>query len=416
MGNRPIWKRISPTDVAIALLASFAVIYLTVQTIQALTSNVTTVPAAYVTVDDAITAEGWFVRDETVAEGTSSSTVKHIVSNGEKVQDSAALAVVYADQSIMEASRRLEEIKSELDLLNTAVQSVETYTNDTTKTEQQIMRQMVQLSIQAEDGVPAGAFETAVELRKLMLRRNAANLDVGALRSQIVALESEKSNLEGKAYGRSNMISAPDSGYFSEVVDGYESVFIPEKILTMQPSDFRQLTEQPVLPPSGKLGKVVSGFTWYFATVLNQADVARLSVGQSVILKFSQISSNATATIQAINQDEQGEEALVVFSSNIISGELVSIREQKVDIVLATYEGLQVPLSAVTLQDGIAGDGLEQQTGVYILTGNTRRFKRIEKIYAAPEYYIVKKGTTRNELVIGDAIITSGLNHVKVVN
>ena len=108
MGKQPIWKRISPTNVLIVLLAVFAVVYLVVQCIHSLAANIETTPAVYVTMDDAISAEGWFVRDEAIADGTSSSSVKHIVSNGEKVQDSAALAVVYADESIMEASRRLE--------------------------------------------------------------------------------------------------------------------------------------------------------------------------------------------------------------------------------------------------------------------------------------------------------------------
>lgn len=242
MGKQPIWKRISPTNVLIVLLAVFAVVYLVVQCIHSLAANIETTPAVYVTMDDAISAEGWFVRDEAIADGTSSSSVKHIVSNGEKVQDSAALAVVYADESIMEASRRLEEIEDELSLLNTALQSADNYMSDTTKTDQQIVRQMQQLAEQTEDGMPEDAYETATELRELALRRNASSLDVGAIRSEIVALQNEQKTLAGKAYGRSNTISAPASGYFSEVVDGYEDILTPEKVETMQPETFKQLT------------------------------------------------------------------------------------------------------------------------------------------------------------------------------
>src|SRR5699024_5976994 len=144
----------------------------------------------------------------------------------------------------------------------------------------------------------------------------------------------------GQASGRSNTISAPASGYFSEVVDGYEEILTPEKVRTMQPETFKQLTEQKVTAPTGKLGKVVSGFTWDFATVLSEENAARLSVGQKVTLKFSQISANADAEVVAINSSKESGEALVVFQSQIMNGELVSIRQQKVDIVVATHSGL----------------------------------------------------------------------------
>lgn len=413
MGKQPIWKRISPTNVLIVLLAVFAVVYLVVQCIHSLAANIETTPAVYVTMDDAISAEGWFVRDEAIADGTSSSSVKHIVSNGEKVQDSAALAVVYADESIMEASRRLEEIEDELSLLNTALQSADNYMSDTTKTDQQIVRQMQRLAEQTEDGMPEDAYETATELRELALRRNASSLDVGAIRSEIVALQNEQKTLAGKAYGRSNTISAPASGYFSEVVDGYEDILTPEKVETMQPETFKQLTTQQVTAPQGKLGKVVKGFTWEFATILGADDAARLQVGQDVTLKFSQIAADAAAEVTAINTDEQTGESLVVFSSEIVSGELVSIRQQEVDIVLATHAGLRVPVSAITMDEN-------GNTGVLILTGNIARFKQIDvqNAYKGEEYYIVPKGTTQKYLLLNDEVVVhpSGSNNLKVIS
>ena len=59
----------------------------------------------------------------------------------------------------------------------------------------------------------------------------------------------------------------------------------------------------------------------------------------------------------------------------------------------------------------------KSQIGVYILTGNMARFKTITPIYKAPEYYIVQKGMTSSDLVIGDSIITqaTGLRDLKVI-
>ena len=285
--------------------------------------------------------------------------------------------------------------------------------SDTTKTDQQIVRQMQQLAEQTEDGMPEDAYETATELRELALRRNASSLDVGAIRSEIVALQNEQKTLAGKAYGRSNTISAPASGYFSEVVDGYEDILTPEKVESMQPETFKQLTTQQVTAPQGKLGKVVKGFTWEFATILGADDAVRLQVGQDVTLKFSQIAADAAAEVTAINTDEQTGESLVVFSSEIVSGELVSIRQQEVDIVLATHAGLRVPVSAITMDEN-------GNTGVLILTGNIARFKQIDvqNAYKGEEYYIVPKGTTQKYLLLNDEVVVhpSGSNNLKVIS
>ncbi|MBS5165408.1 MAG: hypothetical protein KHY77_06605 [Butyricicoccus pullicaecorum] len=408
--NKQIRQYITPQRVLISGLIIVSSIYLVVQSVKAMSAGVVSTPANYVTIDDSIPAEGWFVRSETVTEGTSSSTVKHIVSNGEKVQAQAALAVVYADETIMDASRRLEEINAELELLNAALQSAGNYTNDNTKTEQQMIVQMQHLSALVEDGMPTGAADTATQLRKLSLRRNASSLNIGELRSQIVALENEKNGLIGRAAGRSTTISAPVSGYFSEVVDGYETVLTPEKLQSMTPEAFHTLTQQKVSPPAGKLGKVMNGFTWQFAAVLDKTAANRLKIGQDVTLKFSQISANVAAKVVSITPDAENKEALVVFSSTTVNGELVSIRQQKVDIVFASYTGLQVPVSAITMNE-------KSQIGVYILTGNTVRFKNITPIYKGSESYIVEKGMTNSDLVIGDAIITqaTGLSDLKVM-
>lgn len=198
-----------------------------------------------------------------------------------------------------------------------------------------------------------------------------------------------------------------------EVVDGYEDILTPEKVETMQPETFKQLTTQQVTAPQGKLGKVVKGFTWEFATILGADDAARLQVGQDVTLKFSQIAADAAAEVTAINTDEQTGESLVVFSSEIVSGELVSIRQQEVDIVLATHAGLRVPVSAITMDEN-------GNTGVLILTGNIARFKQIDvqNAYKGEEYYIVPKGTTQKYLLLNDEVVVhpSGSNNLKVIS
>lgn len=412
MGKKNIWHRFAPAYLLVFFLAAVMLLYIGVRLLGTVSSDVETFRTSYVSVDDAIPAEGWFVRDEVVAEGTPSKTVKHIVSSGEKVQADAPLAIVYADTSIMEASRRLDEIDQELALLQAAVQSAGAH-HDTTQTDQLITRQIAQLAGQVSDGMPTGSASLALSLRELSLREGASGLEESVIKSQITLLEGEKSRLAGQAYGRSSTISAPAAGFFSEVVDGYEPVLKPDEVLAMQPQQLEALVQQPVQAPEGKLGKVMRGFTWYFAVPLEAADAARLSVGRSVTLKFSQISANTPATVAALNWDETGSRALAVFAANKVDGELISVRKQAVSIVLGTYEGLEVPVTAVTTKTETDG-AQTSEVGVYILTGTTARFKNIEKLYQNQTAYIVKVGSeSNNGLVAGDQIITGGVTGLR---
>ena len=130
-------------------------------------------------------------------------------------------------------------------------------------------------------------------------------------------------------------------------------------------------------------------------------------------LKFSQIAADAAAEVTAINTDEQTGESLVVFSSEIVSGELVIDPQQEVDIVLATMRACAFQCPRLRwMENG--------NTGVLILTGNIARFKQIDvqNAYKGEEYYIVPKGTTQKYLLLNDEVVVhpSGSNNLKVIS
>ena len=67
--NKQIRQYITPQRVLISGLIIVSSIYLVVQSVKAMSAGVVSTPANYVTIDDSIPAEGWFVRSETVTEG-----------------------------------------------------------------------------------------------------------------------------------------------------------------------------------------------------------------------------------------------------------------------------------------------------------------------------------------------------------
>ena len=83
--------------------------------------------------------------------------------------------------------------------------------------------------------------------------------------------------------------------------------------------------------------------------------------------------------------------------------EMVSMRSQPIEIIIASYTGLRVPKQAVRM------DGNE--IGVYILSGSVEKFKTIHKLYETDSYYVVEQSATdAGALVAKDQIIVRGKN------
>lgn len=94
------------------------------------------------------------------------------------------------------------------------------------------------------------------------------------------------------------------------------------------------------------------------------------------------------------------------------SSEMVSMREQPVEIIIATYTGLKVPKSAVRIQEYTDSSGkVQQQEGVFILSGSIQKFKIINKLFDADDYYVVEQSATNSDMLVErDQVIVQGKN------
>lgn len=82
-----------------------------------------------------------------------------------------------------------------------------------------------------------------------------------------------------------------------------------------------------------------------------------------------------------------------MFSSEIMPDGFDYTRMQPVSVNVKKYEGYKLPLSAVRLVDY---DGVTVE-GVYILYGNTVRFRRIETILSQDGYVLCAPQRTETE-------------------
>lgn len=413
-----LYRRRRNSNTVVVLVGAVALLYIIAQTIYAFSNHYVTVSATRVTVEDSIECAGIFIRDELLADQVTSQTVKHLVSTGERVKKQSQLAVVYAGESALETSQELEQLEEEVALLRAALRSAGDF-SDTARLDQQLTTTMRTLSAQVRDGIVTDARDTADSLREQSLRRAAGSLETEALRTELEALERRRDSLSSQVSGQTRSILSPATGYFSETIDGYEGILTKELLETLSYEELVEIMEadRPAAAQEQALGKIVRGFSWYFAVPLEMADARRVRAGSRVKVRFSQTGEAVDASVYAIRKSDDEEHALVILSGDRFSASIVSLREQEIDLILGTYTGLKVPKEAVRVstETQTAEDGTETVTskiGVYIMSGSFARFKEISQIYEADTYYVVRQEVNtvgaNNALVMQDLIIVQG--------
>lgn len=408
MDKKKIHKRfrVNPALVIIIFLAILIGAYVIVRFLGMMSQTIESVTVNRMTAYESISGTGWLVRDEAIVRNTKSENVKHLISNGDKVGVGTVLAQVYSSESAMDSAKQLDALDNDIVLMQTALQSAGNY-SDAAKVDQLISNQLDALASHVENGICTQLDEYSQELRQLSLRRNAATLNVDNLGSQVESLRSQRNTLALRIDRQISEIRSGSSGYFTEVVDGYENVLSYDKIAELTADEFEAIISEEPAEPQNAFGKIVKGFQWHFAMVISSDDAARLSVGKSVTLRFSQIAQDIRAEVASINTAENSEHSLVIFESSFIANDILVNRRLGAEIILKSHTGLKVPTNAVHL---ITNSDGTNQLGVYILTGSTSRFKEINPIYQGENYYIVMQENSDKALVAGDSVIVRGLN------
>lgn len=406
-------KPIRPNRRAVFLIAAAALaVYLVIVVISAFSNVRETEPAVHVSVNDSFMSTGWFFRDEQTVSGSASGSVKHVVYSGERVQQDAALALVYADEQSLALSREIEPLENRIRLLDSALETVGN-TSDSANVDQMITLTIQQMADQAKTGQGNGMSSSADTLRTLSLQSVSSSVDTLDIQSERDALEAERAALEQQLSGQTTELTAPISGYYSEVVDGYENVLTRAALENLTLGEFRTLTQSPEKVYAGQvLGKMIQGFTWYLAAEIPTEQADRLSEGQDLRVNFTQASLETPVSVYSIIREHGSDTALLVLEGTEFNSEMVSMREQPVEIILATYSGLKVPKSAVRIEESTNSDGTTtQRTVVYILSGGVEKSKIINPLYEAEDYYVVEQSATNWDMLVeNDQIVVRGRN------
>ena len=101
-----------------------------------------------------------------------------------------------------------------------------------------------------------------------------------------------------------------------------------------------------------------------------------------------------------LKSDENGD-ALAVIQSTSIIPDAVSHRTASVKISFSNYKGLRISRRALRI--------LEGQKGVYVKSGYSVKFKKVDILYTGPDYYLCRtQYGSSDQLNLFDEVIVEG--------
>lgn len=352
---------------------------------------------------------GYILRDEAVLTSRYPITVLSR-SEGEKVGAGQTVAVGYLDDVAQQRQSRIDDLTEQLTQLRYAY-STELAFSDVAALESSIAADLAAVAASVNRRDFTGASTTGSELKSLVLRRYSDSEDAESIELEIESLEAQLQALTDEAGSDTRVITAGHPGYFSGSADGFETLLRPEAIENLTVATLETIEESVSTLPEGSFGKLISGDTWYYATIVPTDYAQKTAEGQSVSVTFSQELTEAVSmTVARIGEDEDGR-CVLVLSCNRYMADVTLLRRVSADVVFSSYTGLRVPKSAIRLGD----DG---KPGVFVLEGSTARWKSVTILYDNGESYVVEldKSNTSNLWPADEVIVSAqGLYDGKVV-
>lgn len=398
------------TRILMLLVCLGVTAYFGYQSLRYMKDPFTTAAAYGCTVDETVSASGYVVRSERVLEDNDSGLLRLARAEGERVSVGGTVAAVYADQASLDRQSEIDALEARIEQLE-YVQSASLSYEASAKLDNQIAQDLLAV----RTALTAGRLDTVErrgsELRALVMKRDYT-YSGGSLDEQLESLRQELKDLRRQSAGSTRRISAPVSGLYSAVVDGYETVLTPESILEMSPSQLSAV--QPDSAVSSHVGKLILGDNWYYAAALRASEIREIQEAGSVSLRFSKdVARDLDVSVQSVGWEEDGR-SVVVFQGKYDLSQLTLLRQQSAEIILNTMTGIRVPQEALRVVPrtvtGPEGSKTEvQTTGVYCVVGVKAVFKPAEVLYSGEGFVLVQPASSDKKRVLrsGDEVIVT---------
>jgi len=385
--------------IGVTLIALIFIIY---QTYSIVYKPITTATAVYYNTYDGIEINGYFVREEKIIDYNITGTERYVAQEGEKISKGGTIAEVYASSDIAESYEKIEQIKEEIEILESINSVSDPSSVDLTTLSNKIKRSYMQF-LSSKDSNKYGSLDGYIsELLMLLNKKQILTGEVTGFDTLLTSLKSELESLKSGLSAPLSKVTAPVSGFFIHQADGLENILTFDALEEIDESIFEKISKAS---PTNAFGKIVSSQNFYIILQMNNDDYLGFSVGDSLDLRTPFVGSEELkASVHSINVSDNKNSAIIVLACQTMNGQFATVRSAPITIVTEEYEGIRISNKSVHYEDGVAG--------VYIVQGSIVKFKPIEIVYRTETFTLCKKSEDGNKesIVLYDEVIEKGKN------
>lgn len=391
-----------------ALAAVIIVVFFAAE-IYNLTARTYTTQTVYEqTVLETVDAEMFVIRDETILTVSSSGVTVPLADNGERVSKGSSIAAIFSSEAAAEnyveaeaLEKKLEayqKIDSQLRLANIDLDKL----NDEIDSEFNAMLDAAYSNDFSDISDHKLSFSEKLSRKQISLNQTVdCSAKIAELQNEISALNSSGTPTE--------IITAETSGYYVSKEDGFENIITVADIDSLTPEMLEDaLKSEKKEPANGSIGKIIDGYNWYVAAIIDSSLAVDFTDRKTVNLIFGDSEEDTVSAYFHSIKNIDGSESLVIFRCNLMNEQLASLRKVEGKIVINEYTGLKVSRDAVRLDE--AGN-----EGVYVRRGNIVNFRSLNIIYSEDAFVIASSPAADSgieleytHLKLYDEVIVSG--------
>lgn len=384
------------------VISLFLIIYVGYQCVQAFYNPIKTETVYSYSDYETIDTDGFAVRNETLIPGSTKGYLSYTIDNGSRVSKDGKIADVFPSEADSDSQKQVDKLTQEIALLQEIQNEGDSNRANLDVIDKQIHQTIEELTTSVNSSSISGMDSWQSKLLGLMNKREITVGKATDFGARIEQLTEQKNQIASSYSKATSSITSPAAGYFINSIDGYENSIAADSVKSLTVDKLQAVMDsKPDAEKEGYIGKVVENYQWYLACIVPAADAGNLREGDSLSILLPFVSNEEIpATIAAANRDKDGDLA-VIFDCSYMSSALSSIRKESVQIRLERYDGLRVPSSCVLTND-------QGQQGVYVASGDTCVFRRIEILHSEPDYVICKETDQDGYLKLYDDIIVEG--------
>lgn len=360
------------------------------------------------TVLETIDAEMFVIRNEDLLTTSSSGVTVPIADNAERVSKGSSIAAIFPSEAAAENFVKVQSLTSKLEAYQKIDNQLRLAEVDMDKLTAEIDSEFESILDAAYENDFSDLGEDKLSFSE-KLSRKQISLDVQVdCSAKIAELQNEISALNS-ASTPSEIITAEASGYYVSREDGYENIITADDIDSLTADKLKEAFEsEKKEPATGSIGKVIDGYNWYVAAIIDSSKATGFKKGQAVRLILDDSTNDSVTTYIYTIKNIDDKESMVIFRCNLMNEKLAELRKVEGKIIINEFTGLKVSRDAVRLDEN-------GNSGVFIRRGNMVNFRSLNIIYSEDEFVIASKPPADSDieleythLKLYDEVIISG--------